>query len=117
MFNQATFVLLLAAIVGTALTQVTDDCPKYKCTKDISRVCGTDLVTYDNRCMMLSQNCGEDILAYTGECRERAPCDIYVKCSSDLEPVCGNDGNTYRNSCYMFSNRCREVEVAYQGEC
>ncbi|CAB3989201.1 Kazal-type serine ase inhibitor 2 [Paramuricea clavata] len=92
------------------------------CTFDYKPVCGSDSVTYPNKCGLEIATCksgGEISLAYEGECRKsEQKCD--KPCIRIYLPVCGSDGHTYPNSCVMKVEACRkneDISVEHKGEC
>ncbi|CAM9466966.1 unnamed protein product [Bubo scandiacus] len=120
------------------------DCSKYPnttneegkvvllCSKDLSPVCGTDGVTYDNECLLCARNPepGAGVgKKYDGECKKEIAtihCSDYPKpvCSLESMPLCGSDRKTYSNITY--TNRCNfcnavangvDVNLRYIGEC
>ncbi|XP_074772013.1 ovomucoid-like [Athene noctua] len=101
------------------------DCSKYPnttneegkvvllCNKDLSPVCGTDGVTYDNECLLCARNPepGAGVgKKYDGECKKEIAtidCSEHkgnnLICTAEYDPLCGSDGRTYGNKC-QFCN-------------
>ncbi|CAG0913064.1 unnamed protein product [Notodromas monacha] len=97
----------------SCLKQV-ERCDAIKCPSDFDPVCGTDSVTYANKCSLEVSECRKGIrLAHKGACSNLTESDECPTeaCPSEDSPVCGSDGNVYRNWCEMKRSTCGQRVV------
>ncbi|KAJ3204387.1 hypothetical protein HDU67_009548 [Dinochytrium kinnereticum] len=95
-------------------------------TQLVKEVCGTDGITYQNSCLLLTASCGNPTLkvASTGRCvaplAEPTGPGCGVRCDTRLvDEVCGSDGVTYKNPCLLLTSSCGNpsLKAASKGAC
>ncbi|KAK8723654.1 hypothetical protein OTU49_011479 [Cherax quadricarinatus] len=107
---------------GTGFVQVADvacegdkNCQK-DCGETYQPVCGTNGVTYDNKCELSIASCVDPTIGQRNEgvCAASVPSTssgstrCREECAKIYMPVCASNGRTYNNKCILEAESCKD---------
>ena len=84
----------------------------FECIPQHGYVCGHDMVTYQNDCVLKHVACLRKravIIVGIGRCKDRSLPDnirCNFQCTSNLGPVCGSDSRVYADECALRRHVC-----------
>lgn len=101
-------------------------CSSQGCPRTDEPVCGSNKVTYHNKCILEKINCEQKvniIVVHQGPCKgEQQPTALKAcsaTCTRELMLMCGTDGKTYNNKCLLEAAMCEDKTIAlnHTGPC
>lgn len=116
---------------GTVHASSSKNCPS-ACPAVYQPVCGSDGVTYSNKCFLNIADCNSSsgiTQASDGECASTAApsptgnsesADCSKGCTRIYSPACGSDGVTYSNACVLSVAQCKSggaITQVSKGKC
>ncbi|DAZ99709.1 TPA: hypothetical protein N0F65_000887 [Lagenidium giganteum] len=114
--------LLTFAVVSVTVVLAEHNRPACTCSRKYKPVCGSNNVTYANKCLFeAAQFQSKQLtLAFEGQCTDveaTKSCNHF--CTRDYRPVCGSDNVTYSNKCVFKAAQCenKELALASEGPC
>merc|ERR1711875_125282 len=93
------------------------------CTKIRKPVCGSDGVTYANKCVFEIAQCEAKKVGKKLTLKNNGPCSCQKPCPKNYDPVCGSDGVEYANKCIFEIAQCeakkagKKLTIKNKGKC
>ena len=122
--NVTTLLAAIAvAVAATALPLAAAEeqaCPNV-CPENYSPVCGSNGVTYSNKCRLSAAACKKPSikLVSSGKCAhkvralrtEATAASCSFKCTQEYKPVCDSTGRKYSNACVFKLAKCKNPSL------
>jgi len=102
--------------------QEKEECGR-NCIKIHKPVCGSNGVTYSNKCILEIAQCESSSIiniTHYGTCKDKNTENCKKRCNKIYRPLCGSDGETYNNKCLLEKAKCetgRAITVRSNGKC